>query len=323
MGSCAQANFRYWNDALQTKDPAAVARLYSPRDLSFLPTVSPMHISKMEETNDYFTAFVKKDPFGTITDESVQVYENGKAYLHSGMYTFDLGQGSARAPVEARFSYMWRWEDGAWKISHHHSSVRPAGHGGSKPAAGQASISMYSAGSQTKTPAGIDVARANFRSWNHALQTKDPAAVARLYSPRDLSFLPTVSPMHISKMEETNQYFTAFVKKDPFGTITDESVQVYENGNAYLHSGMYTFDLGQGIARAPVEARFSYMWRWEDGAWKISHHHSSVRPAGHGGSKTASATAGCLASLDVASVSTVVFSHARTTVCFEILSLFL
>ena len=162
-------------------------------------------------------------------------------------------------------------------------------------------------------------AQANFRYWNDALQTKDPAAVARLYSPRDLSFLPTVSPMHISKMEDTNDYFTAFVKKDPFGTITDESVQVYENGNAYLHSGMYTFDLGQGIARAPVEARFSYMWRWEDGAWKISHHHSSVRPAGHGGAKTASATAGCLANLDVARVSTVVFYHARTTVYFEIL----
>ena len=147
MGCCAQANFKSWNDALQTKDPAAVASLYSPRDLSFLPTVSPMHISKMEETNQYFTAFVKKNPFGTITDESVQIYENGKAYLHSGMYTFDLGQGSARAPVEARFSYMWRWEDGAWKISHHHSSVRPAGQDGSKPAsatAGRASVSMYS-----------------------------------------------------------------------------------------------------------------------------------------------------------------------------------
>jgi hypothetical protein len=128
-----------------------------------------MHISKMEETNDYFTAFVKKDPFGTITDESVQIYENGNAYLHSGMYTFDLGQGSARAPVEARFSYMWRLEDSAWKISHHHSSVRPAGHGGSKPAGGQASVSIYSAGSQPKNPAGIDVARVRSVCTRHAV----------------------------------------------------------------------------------------------------------------------------------------------------------
>jgi len=27
--------------------------------------------------------------------------------------------------VEARFSYVWRKVDGMWKISHHHSSVRP------------------------------------------------------------------------------------------------------------------------------------------------------------------------------------------------------
>ena len=124
---CAwQANFKSWNDALQTKDPAAVASMYSARHLSFLPTVSPAHIRDFEGTESYFTAFVAKDPFGTVTDESVQVYENGSAYLHSGMYTFDLGQGSDRAPVEARFSYMWRLEDGAWKITHHHSSVRPA-----------------------------------------------------------------------------------------------------------------------------------------------------------------------------------------------------
>jgi len=33
----------------------------------------------------------------------------------------------ARSPVEARFSYVWKKEGGSWKISHHHSSVRPAG----------------------------------------------------------------------------------------------------------------------------------------------------------------------------------------------------
>merc|ERR1712216_48380 len=54
----------------------------------------------------------------------------------------------------------------------------------------------------------------------------------------------------------------------------------YDNGNAYLHSGMYTFELGDADARTPVEARFSYVWRKVAGNWKISHHHSSVRPAG-------------------------------------------
>eukprot|EP00961_Rhodomonas_salina_P179332 2419796-Rhodomonas_salina.1 len=66
-----------------------------------------------------------KNPFGTITDDSVTVFDDGEAYLHSGMYTFELGEGDARAPVEARFSYVWRLMGDEWKITHHHSSVRP------------------------------------------------------------------------------------------------------------------------------------------------------------------------------------------------------
>ena len=122
-----QDNFQKWNNALQTKDAATVASLYSTSDLSFLPTVSPQHIKKIGCTEDYFTAFVMKNPHGTITDDSVQVFGNGEAFLHSGMYTFKLGEADARTPVQARFSYVWRKINGDWKITHHHSSVRPEG----------------------------------------------------------------------------------------------------------------------------------------------------------------------------------------------------
>jgi len=252
----ARKNFRRWNDALQTKDARTVAALYSQNALSFLPTVSPEHVKDGAKTEDYFTAFVQKNPFGTITDDSVQAYGGGDAYLHSGMYTFDLGVGAERAPVKARFSYIWVKEDGAWKISHHHSSVRPTG------------------------PDFSVIAKENFNKWNDALQTKNPEKVAALYSPAgDLSFLPTVSPEHIKDLAKTEDYFTAFVQKHPFGTITDDSVMVFDDGDAYLHSGMYTFDLGEGEDRAPTNARFSYVWRKSpSGDYKITHHHSSVRP---------------------------------------------
>ena len=74
-----QANFKVWNDALQTKDPKKVAAMYSPEQLSFLPTVSPNHIQKVneegkEDVEDYFVDFLKKDPFGVVTDEDVQVF---------------------------------------------------------------------------------------------------------------------------------------------------------------------------------------------------------------------------------------------------------
>ena len=127
----ARDNFKRWNDTLQTKDAAAVASMYDSANLSFLPTVSPKHIKDGNGAEEYFKAFVQKNPFGTITDDSIQVFSNGDAYLHSGMYTFDLGEGEARSPTEARFSYIWSKVNGEWKITHHHSSVVP----GPKPSA--------------------------------------------------------------------------------------------------------------------------------------------------------------------------------------------
>jgi uncharacterized protein (TIGR02246 family) len=252
----ARANFNRWNSALQTKNPTTVAALYSTAELSFLPTVSPQHIKGYSSTEDYFKDFVLKNPFGTITDDSVQVFDGGKAYLHSGMYTFELGDAGSRTPVQARFSYVWRSYNGDWKITHHHSSVTPAG------------------------PDMVKVARDNFQKWNDALQTKNNKLVASLYSKTDLSFLPTVSPQHIKAISNTEEYFKDFVQKNPFGTITDDKVQVFDGGKAYLHSGMYTFELGDAGSRTPVQARFSYVWRKEEGEWKIAHHHSSVTPAG-------------------------------------------
>ena len=72
-----QANFKTWNDALQTKNAQTVANLYVSDSLSFLPTVSPDHIKAggaASNTEDYFIEFVKKNPFGTITDDSVEVH---------------------------------------------------------------------------------------------------------------------------------------------------------------------------------------------------------------------------------------------------------
>ena len=119
-----QVNFKSWNDALKAKDFEKVAALYSSTDLSFLPTVSPKFIRDSQSTKEYFMEFLKKLPEGTITEDNVQSYGND-AYLHTGMYTFQVGPDGARQPVQARFSYMWRKIDGAWKIVHHHSSALP------------------------------------------------------------------------------------------------------------------------------------------------------------------------------------------------------
>ena len=75
-----QENFKEWNDAIQTKNPKKAAAMYSAEELSFLPTVSPNNIHKLnaegkeEDVEGYFVEFMKKDPYnGVITDEDVQV----------------------------------------------------------------------------------------------------------------------------------------------------------------------------------------------------------------------------------------------------------
>ncbi len=119
-----QENFKTWNDALKQKDFDKVAALYSSTDLSFLPTVSPKFIRDPHSTKEYFMEFLKKLPDGTITSDNVQRF-GPDAYLHTGLYTFTTGPAESRQAVEARFSYMWRKVDGAWKIVHHHSSALP------------------------------------------------------------------------------------------------------------------------------------------------------------------------------------------------------
>jgi uncharacterized protein (TIGR02246 family) len=213
----ATSNFKKWNDALQTKDPKEVASLYSTDSLSFLPTVSHKHIRGLDDTEDYFKVFCAKEPWGTITDESVVHADNGSVYLHSGLYTFELGPADSRTPVQARFSFLWKQEGDDWKIAHHHSSVRPC-----PPPPPQ---DMHA------------IAAENFNKWNQALQTKESVKVAALYASSGLSFLPTVSHKHIKGPVDTQDYFKAFVQKNPFGTITDDMVQTFDNGKAYLHSG--------------------------------------------------------------------------------------
>jgi hypothetical protein len=205
------------------------------------------------------------------------------------MYTFDLGTGTDRAPLKARFSMVWRKHADGWKITHMHSSVRPE-----------------TAEDKATTKKKMELqAAANFKAWTEAVRTglKNYEKISSMYSKNDLSFLPTVLGNQITKVTSTNpneedaeDYFKSFVLKQPNGYITikdniaQEKVQVC-GGDCYVHSGLYTFDLDSwagdqksrpedlgSISRSPVKARFSYMWRKEADGWKIAHHHSSVQP---------------------------------------------
>jgi len=223
--------------------------------MSFLPTLSESHIKTTEGTLEYFDSFLVKKPYGKITDEEV-IAAGSSSYLHSGLYTFEVGDEGARSKVDARFSYLWKKVGDEWKIVHHHSSLKPGTE------------------DSVETEALMPTVEATFEGWSDALSSGDKEKIADLYMRDDLTFLPTLEAKMLTSRPETLAYFEQLLKKSPSVTLNQEKVHACGK-NAFLHSGTYTFSTDDGL----VPARFSYFWKkGKDGKYKIQHHHSSKLP---------------------------------------------
>ena len=118
-GNNVSSLFEVWNNALQTGDPKKVAELYEPNAI-LLPTVSNKVRHNHEEIVDYFVHFLAKSPEGKVDESNVRTF--GDIAINSGVYTFTFKDGSS---VQARFSYVYRWNGQDWRIIEHHSSAMP------------------------------------------------------------------------------------------------------------------------------------------------------------------------------------------------------
>jgi hypothetical protein len=114
--------------------------------------------------------------------------------------------GATGAKVKARYTFVYVYEDGQWKIAHHHSSQMPES-------------------LQTKQPVLSDQeVRDLFGLWNDALATLDPSEVAKRYSKQAI-LLPTVSDEPRTSEERITEYFVNFLKNKPQGLITQGMVR--------------------------------------------------------------------------------------------------
>ena len=113
------ALFDQWNSALQTGNPKAVTALYETNAI-LLPTVSNQVRHNHAEIEDYFVHFLAKGPQGKIDESNVRTF--GDIAINSGVYTFNFNDG---AVVQARFSFVYRWNGQRWMIIEHHSSAMP------------------------------------------------------------------------------------------------------------------------------------------------------------------------------------------------------
>jgi len=240
--------FQLWNGALATLDSSKVAARYSKEGV-LLPTVSDTPRTDFDGIKDYFDAFLLKKPQGEIVESNVIVGTNWAQ--DAGIYDFTMGSDGSK--VRARYSFIYVFEDGEWKISHHHSSVMPEG------ILGQ--------------PIAKDEVRSLFNLWNDALATGDSKKVAARYS-KEAVLLPTVSDTPRTNEALITDYFDAFLLKKPQGTI--ESGEIIIGTNWAQDAGIYEFTMG--ATGDKVKARYSFVYVFEDGEWKISHHHSSVMP---------------------------------------------
>jgi uncharacterized protein (TIGR02246 family) len=85
-----------------------------------LPTVSNKVRHNHEEIEDYFVHFLAKIPSGKIDESNVRIFND--IAINSGVYTFTFADGSA---VQARYTYVYKKDDGRWLIKEHHSSQMP------------------------------------------------------------------------------------------------------------------------------------------------------------------------------------------------------
>lgn len=111
--------FDRWNATLQTGDAEQVVQYYAPNSL-LLPTLSNQARITKQEKKDYFEHFLTQKPVGEITLRMVQVGCN--TAIDSGNYTFTL---NGTQKVAARYTFTYKWQDGQWLITSHHSSLAP------------------------------------------------------------------------------------------------------------------------------------------------------------------------------------------------------
>jgi uncharacterized protein (TIGR02246 family) len=115
--------FDRWNAALATLDPEEVTEEYA-HDAILLPTLSDIPRTNHDEIKEYFVHFLQKKPQGKINMRIIKIGCNIAS--DTGLYTFTVHEKNGKTKeVEARYSFVYEYDDDQWLIEHHHSSLMP------------------------------------------------------------------------------------------------------------------------------------------------------------------------------------------------------
>jgi uncharacterized protein (TIGR02246 family) len=119
-----EAQFKRFNDSWQTRDPGKVTALFSP-DAVLLATVSNKPRTTPAEVRDYFEHFLLSRPFAKIDTSTVRLGCNMATRV--GTWTIALTEPKThkKSDVQARYTFVYKFDRGQWWIEHLHSSLMP------------------------------------------------------------------------------------------------------------------------------------------------------------------------------------------------------
>ncbi len=119
------AQFANFNAAWATKNPDTVTKLFDD-DAVLLATVAARPRTTPADVRDYFVKFLMGSPVGKIDSST---FKGGCNWaFRAGTWTVTLTDATTgvKTDVKARYTFLYQFEDGKWRIEHLHSSVLPA-----------------------------------------------------------------------------------------------------------------------------------------------------------------------------------------------------
>ena len=117
--------FASFNAAWATRNPDQVTALFDD-DAVLLATVASVPRTKPATIRDYFVKFLQGSPVGRIDSSTIKSGCDWAFRAGTWNVTLTDAATGVKSDVKARYTFLYQFEDGAWKIEHLHSSVLPA-----------------------------------------------------------------------------------------------------------------------------------------------------------------------------------------------------
>lgn len=112
-----------WLSSFSEDTSRNICTLYD-QHASLWGTLSPLKRDNADLIKDYFDHIFKyQNRHVELNDANIRLF--GDIAICSGQYTFRWSKEGQKVSILARFSFVYKKEDGQWLIIEHHSSAMP------------------------------------------------------------------------------------------------------------------------------------------------------------------------------------------------------